>query len=66
MIKCSEENLFHKCIHVISQKECKSKKCGMWPWRVPKWTWFLVAVAVKPFRDLATLMPVGDFEFRIS
>jgi hypothetical protein len=28
----------------------------MWPWKVPKWPWFLAEVAVKPFRDLATLV----------
>jgi hypothetical protein len=24
-------------------------------WKVPKWSWFLTEVAVKPFWDLATL-----------
>jgi hypothetical protein len=40
---------------VSLKKECKSEKCGMWPWKGPKWPWFLAEVAVKPFRDLATL-----------
>jgi hypothetical protein len=38
------------------KEEGKSKKCGMWPWKVPKWPWFLAEVAVKPFWDLATLL----------
>jgi hypothetical protein len=28
---------------------------GMWPWKVPKWPWFWAEVAVKAWRDLATL-----------
>jgi hypothetical protein len=26
-----------------------------WPWKVPKWPWFLLGVAVKARRDLAIL-----------
>jgi hypothetical protein len=38
---------------------------GMWPWKVPKWPWFWAEVAVKAWRDLATLptatvRPGGD------
>jgi hypothetical protein len=29
---------------------------GMWPWKVPKWPWFLAEVAVMAWRDLATLV----------
>jgi hypothetical protein len=29
---------------------------GMWPWKVPKWPWFGAEVAVKAWRDLATLI----------
>jgi hypothetical protein len=29
---------------------------GMWPWKVPKWPWFWAEVAVKAWRDLATLL----------
>jgi hypothetical protein len=28
----------------------------MWPWKEPKWPWFLAEVAVKAWRDLATLL----------
>jgi hypothetical protein len=28
---------------------------GMWPWKVQKWLWFWAEVAVKAWRDLATL-----------
>jgi hypothetical protein len=31
---------------------------GTWPWEVPKWPWFWHEVAVKAFRDLATLCGV--------
>jgi hypothetical protein len=27
----------------------------MWPWKVPKWPWFWAEVAVKAWRDMATL-----------
>jgi hypothetical protein len=29
---------------------------GMWPWEVSKWPWFWPEVAVKAWRDLATLI----------
>jgi hypothetical protein len=29
----------------------------MWPWKVSKWPWFWAEVAVKAWRDLATLIP---------
>jgi hypothetical protein len=29
---------------------------GVWPWKVPKWPWFWAEVAVKAWRDLATLL----------
>jgi hypothetical protein len=29
---------------------------GMWPWKVAKWPWFWAEVAVKAWRDLATLI----------
>jgi hypothetical protein len=28
----------------------------MWPWKVAKWPWFWAEVAVKAWRDLATLI----------
>jgi hypothetical protein len=36
-------------------KEQKMSIYGMWPWKVPKWLWFWAEVAVKAWRDLATL-----------
>jgi hypothetical protein len=33
---------------------------GMWPWKVPKWPWFWAEVAVKAWRDLATLNMIGN------
>jgi hypothetical protein len=54
MVKCSGGE--YKYIHVRLKKECECKNCGMWPWKVPKWPWFLTEVAVKPFWDLATLI----------
>jgi hypothetical protein len=33
---------------------------GMWPWKVPKWPWFWSKVAVKVWRDLATLSSCRD------
>jgi hypothetical protein len=32
------------------------KMYGMWTWKVLKWPWFLVEVAAKAWRDLATLV----------
>jgi hypothetical protein len=29
---------------------------GMWLWKVPKWPWFWAEVAVKAWRNLATLV----------
>jgi hypothetical protein len=29
---------------------------GMWPWKVLNWPWFWPKVAVKDWRDLATLI----------
>jgi hypothetical protein len=28
---------------------------GVWPWKVSKWPWFWAEVAVKSWRNLATL-----------
>jgi hypothetical protein len=28
---------------------------GMWPWKVPKWSWIWAEVAAKVWWDLATL-----------
>jgi hypothetical protein len=41
------------------QKDLKEhEKCiyMVWPWKVPKWPWFWAEVAVKAWRDLATLV----------
>jgi hypothetical protein len=46
----------HKCIHESLKKEFKCKHCEIWPWKVPKWPWFLAEVAVKPFWNLAILI----------
>ena len=35
-----------------------------WPWKVPKWPWFLVEVAVKACRDLATLYGISPVTMR--
>jgi hypothetical protein len=32
-----------------------------WPWKVPKWPWFLLGVLVKACRDLATLIKKSLF-----
>jgi hypothetical protein len=56
MVKGSKEKLLEYIYTCKPKKECKSQKCGMWPWKVPKWPWFLAKVAVKPFRDLSTLV----------
>jgi hypothetical protein len=36
---------------------------GMWPWNVAKWPWFWAEVAVKAWRDLATLVSNGGSQF---
>jgi hypothetical protein len=33
----------------------------MWPWKVPKWPWFWSEVAVKAWRDLATLVAAANY-----
>jgi hypothetical protein len=37
------------------KKAWKMNIYGMWTWKGPKWPWFWAEVAVKVWRDLATL-----------
>jgi hypothetical protein len=39
---------------------------GMWPWKVAKWPWFWAEVAVKAWRDLATLIVVFKVPLQYS
>jgi hypothetical protein len=57
-----ELNIFeYQFIAEMLKRAGKVHISGMWPWKAPKWPWFWAELAVKAWRDLATLITSTNF-----